>query len=98
MNADAELTAYHEAGHAVMALVLGRPVDHVSIRPDARRLGHCEFRKPVFRPTEDWLEREMLISLAGPAAESLFDGAYDEVGASFDFHQAEQFALQRAGK
>src|SRR5262245_58577072 len=83
MHADAERTAYHEAGHAVMALVLGRPVDHVSIRADAVRLGHCEFRKPVFRPSEDWLEREMLISLAGPAAESIFAGEYEEVGASF---------------
>ena len=89
MDADAERTAYHEAGHAVMALALGRPVDHVSIRPDAQRLGHCDFRKPVFRPSEDWLEREMLISLAGPAAEGLFAGEYDEVGAAFDFRQAE---------
>src|SRR5260370_41531151 len=60
-----EATAYHEAGHAVMALALGRPVASVSILPDRRFLGMCEFGKAVFRPSEDWLEREMLIALAG---------------------------------
>jgi ATP-dependent Zn protease len=56
-------TAYHEAGHAVVALALGRPVQRVSVLPDRVHLGQCEFRKGEFRPTEDWLEREMLIAL-----------------------------------
>src|SRR5947209_7847277 len=65
----AEATAYHEAGHAVAALALGRPVHRVSILPDREHLGWCAFGKSVFRPSEDWLEREILISLAGIAAE-----------------------------
>src|SRR5436305_14588889 len=51
-----EATAYHEAGHAVAALVLGRPIQRVSIQPDREHLGQCELGKGVFRPSEDWLE------------------------------------------
>jgi hypothetical protein len=40
-----EITAYHEAGHAVMALALGRPVHRVSIQPNEDRLGQCDFGK-----------------------------------------------------
>ena len=51
-----EATAYHEAGHAVAALALGRPVDHVSVLPDRERLGQCEFKKPAFRPSFQFCE------------------------------------------
>jgi hypothetical protein len=67
-------TAYHEAGHAVAALALGRPVQRVTILPDREHLGLCLFGKGAFRPTEDWLEREILIALAGLAAEARFTG------------------------
>src|SRR5262245_53569141 len=80
-----EVTAYHEAGHAVVALALGRPVDRVSILPDRVNLGLCEFRKGVFRPSEDWVEREILIALAGPAAEAQFTGDYAWDGAARDY-------------
>ena len=97
METSAEHTAYHEAGHAVMALALGRSVDHVSIQPDALFLGHCEFRKAVFRPSEDWLEREMLIALAGLAAEAIHSGDYAWDGAARDLRYARSLALDRAG-
>jgi DNA-binding CsgD family transcriptional regulator len=61
---EAVATAYHEAGHAVAALALDRPVHKVSIRPDRDKAGICAFGKAVFRPSEDWLEREVLIALA----------------------------------
>ena len=69
-------TAYHEAGHAVVALALGRPVHKVSALPDRERLGHCAFGKAPVRPSEDWIEREILISLAGLAAEARHTGTY----------------------
>ena len=69
-------TAYHEAGHAVMALALARPVQRVSMRPNHKHLGLCEFGKGVVRPSEDWLEREILISLGGIAAEAIHTGDY----------------------
>ena len=65
-----QATAYHEAGHAVLAFVLDRPVQCVSILPDRDHLGICEFGKAVYRPSEDWLEREILIALGGIAAEA----------------------------
>jgi hypothetical protein len=92
-----EATAYHEAGHAIMALVLGRPVAFVSALPARQHLGICQFGKAVFRPTEDWLEREMLIALAGLAAESLRTGRYDWNAAGKDLVGAERLALDRAG-
>ncbi|MBI1915758.1 MAG: cell division protein FtsH [Planctomycetes bacterium] len=93
----AEATAFHEAGHAVMALVLGRPVACVSVLPTRQFLGTCEFGKAVFRPSEDWLEREMLIALAGLAAEARHSGDYAWDGAVRDRDYAEGLALQRAG-
>ena len=92
-----EATAYHEAGHAVMALTLGRPVAYVSILPGRAFLGTCEFGKAVFRPSEDWLEREMLIALAGAAAEARRTGEYAWDAAARDRTYAEELALQRAG-
>jgi hypothetical protein len=92
-----ETTAYHEAGHAVMALALGRPVACVSVRPDHRYLGTCEFSKAVFRPSEDWLEREALIALAGAAAEARHAGDYAWGAAAKDLAYVEDLARQRAG-
>src|SRR5436309_9344670 len=93
-----EITAYHEAGHAVAALALGRPVQRVSVRPDARFLGVCEFGKGVFRPSEDWLEREILIALGGIAAEARHTGDYDWNGAGRDQLFVRDLAVQRAGE
>jgi ATP-dependent Zn protease len=93
----AEATAYHEAGHAVVALALGRPVHRISIRADRERLGTCEFGKSVFRPSEDWLEREALIALGGLAAEARFSGVYELAGAAKDRRYVARLALQRTG-
>ena len=93
-----EVTAYHEAGHAVVALVLGRPVQRVSVLPDREELGHCLFRKGVFRPSEDWLEREILIALGGIAAEARHTGRHDWDGASRDHRYVRRLAGERAGE
>ena len=90
------VTAYHEAGHAVVALYLDRPVHRVSVLPNQELLGKCEFRKGVFRPTDDWLETEILISLGGMAAEARLTGAYDRLAAGRDLAHARKLALQRA--
>lgn len=90
-------TAYHEAGHAVVALILGRPVERVSVLPDRELAGHCRFGKSVFRPSEDWLEREMLIALGGIAAEARYTGNYAWEGAARDQRYVESLAEQRAG-
>jgi len=91
-------TAFHEAGHAVMALVFDRPVQKVSILPDQRRLGHCEFRKGVSRASQDRLEADILILLAGVVAEALHSGAYNWPGAALDMQSVRRLALMRSGK
>ncbi len=92
------ITAYHEAGHAVVALALGRPVQRVSILPTSDHLGRCEFRKPVVRPTDDWLEQEILIFLAGLAAEAKHTGDYSWDGARRDCLHVRRLAVKRAGE
>jgi ATP-dependent Zn protease len=93
-----EATAYHEAGHAVMALALGRPVHRLSVLPDGHFLGLCRFGKGVFRPSEDWLEREILIALGGIAAEARHTGNYAWDGAARDQQYVRGLAVQRAGE
>ena len=93
-----QATAYHEAGHAVVALALGRPIQRVSILPDREHLGVCEFRKGTFRPSEDSLEREILIALGGIAAEARHTGNYAWDGAARDQQYVRRLSEQRAGE
>lgn len=92
-----EATAYHEAGHAVVALALGRPVQRVSILPNQLRLGLCEFKKGSFKPTHDAIETEMLILLGGLAAEARHTDDYAWDGASGDLRFVHKLAEMRAG-
>jgi ATP-dependent Zn protease len=93
-----EATAYHEAGHAVVALALERPIHKVSVLPGKDLLGQCQFGKGVSRPSDDWLEREMLIALAGLAAEARHTGEYDRLAAGRDLRLVRKLAVQRAGE
>lgn len=91
-------TAYHEAGHAVIALVFNRPVQKVSILPDERRLGHCELRRGVTRASQDRLEADILILLAGVVAEAIHSGTYNWVGAALDLQSVRRLAVMRSGQ
>lgn len=91
-------TAYHEAGHAVVALLMDRPVRFVSVLPSRDYLGLCGLGKGVFRPTKDWLEQEILISLAGMAAEARHSGEYARAAAERDLRYVRRLAIQRAGE
>jgi ATP-dependent Zn protease len=91
-------TAYHEAGHAVVALALDRPVHRVSVRPKHQFLGLCEFRKGVQRPSDDRIETEILIALAGLAAEARHTGTYDRIAAGKDLNYARKLMLYRASE
>jgi hypothetical protein len=91
-------TAYHEAGHAAVALALDRPVHRVSVLPNQDLLGKCEFRKGVQRPSDDWVETEILIALAGMAAEARHTGTYDRGAAGRDLRYARKLMLYRASE
>lgn len=89
-------TAFHEAGHAVVALALGRVVGKVTIEPKQMKLGQCEIKKGRFGPRHDHLETEMLVLLAGPAAEARHVGRYDWAAASQDLKDLRGLARHRA--
>lgn len=98
MQVDARtITAYHEAGHAVIAISVGRPIHKVSIIPNKTRLGACEVKKGRFQPSSDWLEDEILILFGGVAAEAKLTGKYDWRGAGQDLRNIRQLTLSRAG-
>jgi ATP-dependent Zn protease len=90
------VTAYHEAGHAVLALLLGRPVHRVSVRANHLRLGLCEFKPGAGRPADDVLERDILILLGGLAAEARFTGKYDWDAAGHDLQELRDLVDLRA--
>jgi hypothetical protein len=95
-------TAYHEAGHAVMAMIVGRPVQKVTITPGnlqtgGVRLGACEMKKGRTKSPKDWLEDEVLILLAGMVAEAQFTGEYCEQGARQDLLAVRRLLQTRAG-
>jgi ATP-dependent Zn protease len=90
-----EVTAYHEAGHAVIALALGRTIHKVSVLPNQLRLGECQFGKGRAKPTDDWLECEILISLGGLAAEARHTGTYALDAAKEDLRFVRRLALER---
>jgi hypothetical protein len=93
-----EATAYQEAGHAVVALILGRPVDEVSVLANRDWIGVCKFGKARMRPSEDWQEREMLIALGGIAAEARHTGNYAWDAAGRDQQYVRGLAIERTGK
>lgn len=74
------LTAYHEAGHAVIGYALGGCVDSLQLGGEAddhmpKRFGDCRIVWGRVDPNTDWQrQREILTILAGPAAEMLYRG------------------------
>ena len=94
-------TAWHEAGHALVASIVGRPIQKVTVSPaqlqtGGVRLGAVKFQKGRSKSTNDWLEDEVLILLAGMVAESKFTGQYCSASARLDLRAARNLMNQRA--
>ena len=74
---DFKLSAYHEAGHLVIAWFYGRLIRSASIFQDELNRGNCQiirlFGKVPHLPAHE-LEREMDISMAGVTAEEQLTG------------------------
>ncbi|HBJ36416.1 MAG TPA: cell division protein FtsH [Planctomycetaceae bacterium] len=95
-------TAYHEAGHAVMAAILGRNIQKVTIKAGqiqtgGVRLGVCELASGRRRASNDALQDEVLILLAGMVAEAKFTGRYCKLGASQDLRHVASLLHERGG-
>ena len=74
-----EITAYHEAGHALMALSLGGEVRLVTIEPDSDEGPERTGDTQVLWRRSKWSEKEFAaiavqVCLAGPVAEMLYSG------------------------
>ena len=74
-----EINAYHEAGHAFLAVYVGARVREVTIEPEPddgpERYAdiHVEWPLRRFGPRE-LREKSILVALAGPVAEMLYTG------------------------
>lgn len=80
MDDEETQTAYHEAGHAVIAYALGGVVESLQLGGESddhlpERFGDCRIHWGRVDPLGDWqLQREVLTVLAGPAAEMVYRG------------------------
>ena len=76
-----EQTAWHESGHAIVAAILGGTVHSVSIdMEDDSQAGGTKVEWPVAGLTaQENALREIRVSLAGPVAEMIYAGDYDEL-------------------
>ena len=93
-------TAFHEAGHAVMALILDRAISKVTIAPGqshlgVQRLGACHLQKGRSKNSQDFLEDEVMILLAGMVAESQITGQYCHQGAAQDLRFVRRMLASR---
>ena len=92
---DRERTAYHEAGHALLGLLMpgSDPVHRVSIVPRGMALG-ATWQLPVDDRTsygEDYLQTRITCALGGRAAEKLVYGVVT-TGAESDLQQVTEIA------
>lgn len=99
-----QLTALHEAGHAVVAqaLIPERRIEQISIVPRQRMLGVTVFSLEDEAPrihTRAAVIHELAVMLAGRAAQRLLaqDAAIDS-GAGDDIHRATELALMAAAR
>lgn len=89
-------TAYHEAGHAVMALSLKRSIERVSIEANQVRLGQVKIAQGVRGPLKDAVETEILILLGGIGAEARHTGEYAWEAASDDLRHVRALMQSRS--
>jgi hypothetical protein len=95
-------TAYHEAGHAVMAISVGRTVEKATVTPKKNmtgglRLGTCHMGTGRSKASQSWIDDEVLILLAGMVAEARYTGKYCTRGAAEDLLAIRRLLEHRAG-
>lgn len=104
MSNELSAVAYHEAGHAVAAVLLGGEVVQVTLEPEndgqlPNREGDVSIRwhhRGLTR--EDLLRREITVCLAGPAAEMLYAGERPHPSTVRQWRADWEIAWQLAGQ
>ncbi len=90
-------TAFHEAGHAIVALSLGRSVEKLTIVRNSLRLGSVQFGSRRAGKRQDDFEKHALILLAGVVSEAKVTGRYNWPGAQQDLYQLQGLIVTRGG-
>jgi|SRR5579884_1318366 len=100
-------TAYHEAGHAVIAFYLFLPFRYASVKPADGALGHVRFRKaPKWaydeyssRPLAQraFWENHIIVSFAGRIAEQKYRGSRVRLGHESDYRGIADMGLRFGG-
>jgi ATP-dependent Zn protease len=100
--------AYHEAGHAVVAHAQHVKIRAVTIRPQDDALGQVVVKHPRWFLPElnagsekgrvlSYAIDVAVVIFAGPAAERLFTGRHNHVGADFDYQTVGSLAANLCG-
>lgn len=86
-------TAYHELGHAFALYELDRVDDivNISIKTNAASLGRVKIRSERLNWTEDEMKNDIVVSMAGRAAERVLLGNCD-TGCASDFEHSKMIA------
>jgi ATP-dependent Zn protease len=90
-------TAYHEAGHAVVALSLGRSIEKLSIVRNSLRLGAVNLGSSRRGRRDDYFEKEALVLLAGLLSEARITGKLNWNGARQDVLNLRKLISARVG-
>ena len=102
-EADKKITAYHEAGHAIVGIMLKEqdPIYKITIIPRGYSLGSTVFlpEKDTFNYSKIKLENQISTMLGGRIAEELIFGKdYITTGASNDIERATEIATNMVTK
>ena len=88
-------TAYHEAGHAIVALSLGRTIEKCTIERNSIRLGAVQLGKGGRPRQQDYFEVEAMILLGGLVSEARYTGRYNWDGAQQDLRSLRRLTRAR---
>ena len=88
-------TAYHEAGHAIVAISLGRTVEKCTIVRNTIRLGAVQLGKRRGQRQQDFFEVEAMILLGGLVSEARYTGQHNWDGAQQDLRALRRLTLAR---
>jgi ATP-dependent Zn protease len=91
-----EITAFHEAGHAVVGYVVGGTITHASIVSGAGHSGKVRIDHPGVSRVEE-CGRDARIALGALAAEmKRKGGTYEGIGATMDKFMARELLVEAA--